>query len=284
MTMKPVRFVHCADLHIDSPFKGISAAKQSIGEELREATFTAFRNVINLCIDSEVDFLVVAGDIYDGADRSIRAQLAFYDGLKELADRGIRSFVAHGNHDPLAGWSSSIQWPAEVKMFGGRIETDVVFRNRLPIASVSGISYRTAQEDQNLARDFGQVMIHPDILNVAVLHCNVGSDSRHANYAPCTLKDLITQKFNYWALGHVHDTKVLSEVPYVVYPGNTQGRHLRELGPRGCYLVEVNEEGTFDLEFVRTEAIRWEHISVSIDKVQTIDQILANVLWCAGLS
>jgi len=265
--------VHCSDLHIDSPFKGISAAKTSIGEELREATFAAFRNVIDLTIDSKADFLVVAGDVYDGADRSVRAQLAFYDGLKELAEHGIRSYVAHGNHDPLAGWASSIQWPAEVKIFGGRIETDVVFRDQVPIASVSGVSYRTAQEDKNLAQDFRQATVYPDILNVAVLHCNVGSDSRHANYAPCTLKDLSTQKFNYWALGHVHDTKILCEGPYVVYPGNTQGRSMRELGPRGCYLVEVNDAGNYELEFVETDLIRWAEVSVSIDKVLTVDQL-----------
>ena len=109
--MKNFSFIHTADLHLDSPFSGLRQVDGEIASLLKDATFRAFDNVVELALKNEVDFLLVAGDVYDAADRSLRAQLKFADGLKKLANGGIRSFVCHGNHDPLDGWIASLQWP-----------------------------------------------------------------------------------------------------------------------------------------------------------------------------
>lgn len=123
-------FIHASDLHLDSPFVGISTESEDVARALRSATFEAYDRLIELCIDKKVQFLVIAGDVYDGQDRSLRAQLKFSDGLKRLADHGIRSFVAHGNHDPLSGWSSNINWPEEVHIFqADQVETEFVELN-----------------------------------------------------------------------------------------------------------------------------------------------------------
>ena len=136
-----LRFVHAADLHLDSPFTGIRAsAPENVARALYSATFDSYRNIIDLCISEQVDALLVAGDIYDGADRSLRAQRAFIDGLRSLDAVGIRSFVCHGNHDPLDGWEARLSYPDGCHRFGAEVEAVPVFPDAPERGLVYGIS------------------------------------------------------------------------------------------------------------------------------------------------
>jgi DNA repair exonuclease SbcCD nuclease subunit len=273
--MNDFRFVHAADLHIDSPFKGVTAQSKTVAEALQNATLQAFDNIVDLCIDSEADFLIVAGDVYDGADRNIQPQLAFYDGLKRLADKGIRSFVIHGNHDPLGGWAASLDWPDAVTIFASRVESYTFEKGGHEVATLAGISYQNSREDRNLARLLAasDSARRSDLFQIAVLHCNVGGDKAHANYAPCSLDELIGHQFDYWALGHVHERKVMCQEPWVVYPGNSQGRSVRETGARGCYLVEVSGKRSLRLEFMSTDCVRWMLGEVDVSSIGALNQL-----------
>ncbi|MCH8225243.1 MAG: DNA repair exonuclease, partial [Chloroflexi bacterium] len=119
--MTRIRFVHAADLHLDSPFSGLRSIVPEIAQTLHQATFNAYDNIIDLCIREQVDALLVAGDIFDGADRSLRAQLKFADGLNRLEAANIRSFICHGNHDPLDGWEAKITLPGGCHRFGAEL-------------------------------------------------------------------------------------------------------------------------------------------------------------------
>ena len=268
-------FVHAADLHLDSPFKGAMgklASSSKAAEKLRWATFEAYDSLIQLCIEREALFLLVAGDVYDGKNRSVRAQLKFRDGLVKLDQRGIRSFVVHGNHDPLDGWSSSIDWPESTRVLGAeKVETTVVETDGHPLAAISGISYPSHSEKRNLAAKFKAE--HPDLFQIALLHCNCGSHAEHEPYAPCKLDDLTAAGFDYWALGHVHTKEILSETPHVVYPGNTQGLSIREPGERGCYVVTVDDGGRVEIEFQALDAVRWLSAEVGIEGVNSLDAL-----------
>ena len=197
------RFVHAADLHIDSPFSGIGDVDVRVANRLREATYDAFQNLVELCLESHADFLVIAGDVYDGADRSVRAQLRFRDGLSRLAEKGIQTFVVHGNHDPLDGWPSSLAWPDGVHIFGVDPEWKNIEKNGEVVAAVQGMSYPTRKVTDNLALKFCPPQ-SGSIFTIGLLHANVGANSAHPNYAPCTVEDLSTSGIDYWALGHVH--------------------------------------------------------------------------------
>lgn len=270
--MKPFSFVHAADLHLDSPFRGITAQSDQIGNVLYTATFNAFENILDLCIDKRVDFLLVAGDVYDGADRSLRAQLAFRDGLARLAAAGIQSFIVHGNHDPLDGWSSSIDWPDGVHIFSGSdVESIVITKDGEQIAVINGISYLHQEEQRNLVRSFKR--IDNALFHIGLLHCNAGNNKEHALYAPCDIQDLKDARMDYWALGHVHKSSVLSETPMIVYPGNTQGRNIRETGERGCYLVTVDSTGYPRLEFHPVDVARWHVRTIAIDEFSAINEL-----------
>ena len=228
--MTLLRFVHAADLHLDSPFKGLrDAAPEGISGEISNATFRTYDNIIDLCIRERVAALLVAGDVYDGAERSLRAQRKFIEGLERLDEQGIRSFVCHGNHDPLDGWEARLAYPALCHRFGREWERVPVFPEDPARAVVHGISYPKSDVRDNLALGLGNVT--PAGFSIGLLHANVGSDTGHESYAPCTVDDLRQAGVDYWALGHVHTRRILNERnPVVAYPGNPQGRHPQRVG------------------------------------------------------
>lgn len=276
--MPPFSFVHTADLHLDSPFIGIGRLReehQHIVEALREATFKAFDAIIELCIDRQADLLLVAGDVYDGADRSLRAQIRFRDGLQRLAERGIRTFVVHGNHDPLDGWSHALKMPESVHVFSDRLESIVFEKEGVPVARIHGISYPCRLIENDFGREMQRKGNEP--FQIGLFHCNAGGDSRHDPYAPRSVAELEEAKLDYWALGHIHERATLrASDPFIGYPGNTQGRHINESGPRGCLFVSVNANGTLAThpEFVPTDRVRWEQCKVDIGGIETIDGLL----------
>lgn len=271
--MTRLRFVHAADLHLDSPFTGLQSLAPEIAAYVREATFAAYDAIIDLCLREKVDALLVAGDIYDGADRSLRAQLKFIDGLKRLDEAGIRSFVCHGNHDPLDGWEARLALPPGCHRFGPAVE-------RIPFdptdpgrALICGISYPKRDVRENLIPRFGRC--DPDVFAIGLLHTNVGGNTEHEAYAPCSLDDLKATGIDYWALGHIHTRQVLHEAdPTVVYPGNPQGRHMKETGARGVYLVDVSDSGQITPEFCSVDSVRWECLETSIDNLETEQELL----------
>ncbi len=223
-------FVHAADLHLDTPFKGVGRTNEFVARSLREASLEAYDSLATLCIERRAAFLVLAGDIYDGAHRGVRAQLRFLDGLERLGRAGIPALVVHGNHDPIgSGWAAISSWPASVHIFGSSsVETVPVLGEDGTIAHVHGISYGQRDVSENLVRRFPVAV--GSGFHVGLLHCNVlGRDSGHASYSPCSLDDMAVTGLDYWALGHIHTRAVLSGRPHgdeqwVVYPGNLQAR------------------------------------------------------------
>jgi len=244
---------------------------------LQSATLGALERVVEHTISVKADFLIIAGDLYDSKDRSLRALVAFRKEMERLAERNIPVFVVHGNHDPLNGWGSGFQLPPNVITFGGRADTEPFIRRGREVAQITGISYTRERVTDNLAASFKPAEGAP--YSIAVLHANVGHQSGHADYAPATIEELTAAGFDYWALGHVHTRSVLATEPaMVVYPGNSQGRNPREGGPRGCYQVDIDTHGRACLEFVDTSVARWSHIELSIRESTQMDQLVDSML------
>ncbi len=275
--MESLRFVHAADLHLDSRFRGIGRARPALRDRLQSATLGSLERVVDHTISVKADFLIIAGDLYDSKDRSLRALVAFRKEMERLAERNIPVFVVHGNHDPLNGWGSGFQLPPNVITFGGRADTEPFIRRGREVAQITGISYTRERVTDNLAASFKPAEGAP--YSIAVLHANVGHQSGHADYAPATIEELTAAGFDYWALGHVHTRSVLATEPaMVVYPGNSQGRNPREGGPRGCYQVDIDTHGRACLEFVDTSVARWSHIELSIRESTQMDQLVDSML------
>ena len=280
--MPVLRFVHAADLHLDSPFGGLKAvASDGVSTALRRATFDAYDNIINLCVEEQVDALLIAGDVYDGADRSLRAQLKFVNGLKRLDAAGIRSFVCHGNHDPLDGWEAPLDLPAGCVRFGPEVTGAPVFPDDPEWATVYGMSYPRRELRENLSSHFRDSPSGG--FSIGLLHANVGGDTSHDSYAPCSVSDLEETGIDYWALGHVHSRRVVrKDGSYIVYPGNPQGRRLNEPGARGVYLVEVDESRHVEMEFRAVDVVRWERRDLGISGLHDEQQVLDAIFNLAG--
>jgi DNA repair exonuclease SbcCD nuclease subunit len=275
--MESLRFIHAADLHLDSPFRGVGSASPALRSRLQAATLGALRRVVDHTIESKADFLIIAGDIYDSKDRNLRALVSFRNEMERLAERNIAAFIVHGNHDPLNGWGSGFQLPSNVVTFGGRADTEPFIRRGREAAQITGVSYLRERVTDNLASSLKPA--GASSYSIAVLHANIGHQSGHADYAPATVAELTSAGFDYWALGHVHTRSVLAEDPaMVVYPGNTQGRNPREAGPRGCYQVDVDTHGRAHLEFIDTSVARWAHLQLSIAGMNSIDQLVDSML------
>ena len=275
--IQPFRFLHTGDLHLDSPITGLSAtAPPEVLGVLRAATTDAWRAIIRLAIDERVDFVLVAGDIFETSNPTLLGQARFRDGLAELAEHGIRSFVVHGNHDPLDGraWAASLRFPELTHRFGSAVgESVVVERDGTAIARIHGRSYPTAAVADNYAAGFENPGKGP--FSIGLLHTNVGDRPGHANYAPCSIEDLRRAGMDYWALGHIHQPGKVMDDPPAYYCGIPQGRDPGEIGARGCWLVEVDANARAANRFVAVDVVRWSELAVDIGDLATDDDLRA---------
>ena len=278
---KSFSFIHTADLHLDSPFIGISEINQELRESLVNATFEAYDTIIDLCIEKEVDFLLIAGDVYDSANKSLYAQLKFIKGLDRLSNAGIQTIIAHGNHDPLNGWSATLNWPEDVHiMSGDTIDSVQLEKDETHVVTIIGTSYPAQHIWTNLAQKFPK-RENNEVFTIGLLHCMVGSSTEHDPYAACTMQDLKDLDYDYWALGHIHVPSVINETnPVVVYSGNPQGRHIKEAGPRGCYLVTVDTKNEISKEFIETDTIRWYVEDISIEGMESEEDLILQIREC----
>lgn len=278
--MKEFKFIHTADLHLDSPFKGISQMGADLRQRLLESTFQAFRNVVNLAIREDVDFVLIAGDLFDGADLSLRAQLFCQEEFKRLTEQEIQVYLVHGNHDHLGSWRADLQWPQGVFVFpAGEVESYSVLRDGEELARIYGISYpRQHVEENYLAKFQLQDHLKPVPYQIGLLHTNVGSMAGYANYAPCTLTELVQTGFDYWALGHVHRYQILHPAdPLVVYPGTPQGRHPKETGAKGCCLVEVAPDGSTQHFWLEVDHLRWLEVKVDVGELLLMEELITTL-------
>lgn len=274
-----LKFVHAADLHLDSPFRGLGeGASQRLLPSVASSTVKALERLCSLCIRERVDFLTLAGDLFELRDRSVRAHLALHRELFRLHQAGVRTFVVHGNHDPLSSTPRALELPPSVKVFGATWEEVAVSSAGGVRYRVQGISYPRERVTEDLSTFFRRQ--GPEF-TVGVLHANLGGQRAHADYAPCTLGQLSDSGLDYWALGHVHTRAVhqLRGGALAVYPGNIQGRHVNEEGPRGCVMVEVPEQGRpISVRFFPLDAVRWHQPLIEIAQPTTLDALFEAAL------
>lgn len=278
--MEPFSFIHASDLHLDTPFTGVGKVNAELQQGLRDASLTAFDNLVRAAVSHRVDFVVLGGDIYDGAERGVRAQSRFIEGVHKLGQHGIECFFIHGNHDPVGeGWSAlrPEDFPESAVLFDqcDEVRAVPVVRNGETIAVVHGISFRSRSEVRNLSLLFPQER-KAGPFHIGLLHCNVGGQIGHDNYAPCTLEDLCSRAIDYWALGHIHERIVLrSANPFVMYPGNLQARRFDEPGPKGATLVHVNTSRQIETEMLELDEVRFAKLSVEVSGRSSLEEVLA---------
>jgi DNA repair protein SbcD/Mre11 len=270
-----IRFIHTADLHLDSPFKGLEHAPPQIFEKVKESTFKSFEKIVDIAIQEKVDFILIAGDIFDGANRSLRAQMRFREEMNRLFKHHILVYITHGNHDHLGGNWVNLDWPSNVHFFNSEQVTYKTFmKNNQALANIYGFSYPFREVKENKVPQYEKS--DDAIYHIGMLHGNAEGNGDHDPYAPFSINELLQKDFTYWALGHIHKKQILHEKPHIVYPGNIQGRHRKESGPKGCYLIEIENNYT-NFSFIETAPIVWENATVSIENLHSIDELINKI-------
>jgi len=265
-----VKFIHAADIHLDSPLSGLATYKDAPAELLRTATRDAFTNLIDEAIDEAVDFMVIAGDLYDGTWKDYNTGHFFCREMGRLNKAGIPVFLLYGNHDAESDMTKKLVLPPNVHVFDAR--KPCTFRIEELRVALHGRSFKEGATTENLAVSYPAPV--PGWLNIGVLHTALEGNASHATYAPCSLAELSARGYDYWALGHVHEHAILQKDPWVVFPGNLQGRHIRETGPRGAVLVSADEAGVHSVERLLVDVLRWHVVDVDAGGARTLDEVV----------
>lgn len=264
------KFIHAADVHLDSPLRGLSKHETAPAELLRNACRKAFENLVDLAIEEKVAFVLLAGDLYDGDWKDFSTGIFLSRQMGRLGKNGISVFAVAGNHDAANRMTKALDHPANMRLFSSRkVETQ-----KLETCGVAihGRSFGTQHVDKNLAAEF--VSAQKGMFNIGLLHTSLDGRAGHAPYAPCTLDDLRAKGYQYWALGHVHKQEFVSEDPHVVFPGCIQGRHIRETGAKGCVLVTVADGSVSEIEKRPLDVLRWVSSLVDLTDASDMTEVL----------
>lgn len=265
-----MKIVHAADLHLDSPLRGLCAYEGAPTQEVRLATRRALGSLVDLCLEEGASLLLIAGDLYDGDFRDYSTALAFTDQMSRLKEGGTRVVWLRGNHDAQNRITKHLRAAPHVKELQVAAPETFVAED-LGIA-VHGQGYRDRDTVDNLALGYPAPL--SGLLNIGLLHTALDGRQGHAPYAPCTLSQLLARGYDYWALGHVHQREVLSEEPWVVFPGNLQGRHIRETGPKGATLIHIEAGRITRVEPRTLDHVRFHLIEVDASPYQKLTEVL----------
>jgi DNA repair exonuclease SbcCD nuclease subunit len=272
------QFIHAADIHLDSPLRGLSRFEDAPVVQIRTATRQAFENLVDLAIHESVAFVLIAGDLWDGTWPDAGPGLFFIRQAKRLREAGIPVYLVKGNHDAESTFTRDLRFPENVHVFGHlRPETR-------PVESINVAIHGQSFREKNITSDLasGYPAEVPGAFNIGLLHTCLGGDARHSMYAPVSATTLAAKHYQYWALGHVHERRRLEQdgVP-IVFPGNLQGRFIPEIGPKGCEVVTVDDDFALSSRFEALDAVRWLEESVDLTgagSFDDLDRLVAEVL------
>lgn len=272
MLAPSISFLHAADLHLDSPFSGLSHVPDAIFSEIKDSTFRAFDTLIETAIEKNVDFVLFVGDIFDEANRSVRAQIYFKDGCERLKEHGINVYLSYGNHDFVHDALDVISYPDNVYLFPDEtVRFFPYYKDGRLLAHIYGFSYesRAVTENKVVQYEINDASVP---FHLAMLHGSMYGNKHHSPYAPFRLNELRKCAFDYWALGHIHERNQLATNPPIIYPGNIQGRHRHETGEKGCYYVQLSKSEQ-TLQFIPLQSILFQDLTIDVTDSNSIYDI-----------
>lgn len=264
-----VKFIHTADIHLDSPLRGLEVHEDAPVEEIRGATRRAFDNLIDLAIEEGVDFILIAGDLYDGDWKDYQTGLFFAARMGRLFKAGIKVFIVSGNHDAASQITKVMPLPDNVTLLPTKKPRSVNLDEFGVI--IHGQSYSHHSVTENLGSQFPRR--DSNYFNIGLLHTSLTGREGHADYAPCTQDELKSKGYEYWALGHVHRREIVSQDPWIVFPGNIQGRHIKETGAKGATLVTIEDGRITEVEERELDVLRWAICQVDVSQCETPDRV-----------
>ena len=264
------KLMHAADLHLDSPLRGLERYPGAPADRIRGATRRAFQELVTVCREEEVRVLLLAGDLFDGDWQDYSTGLFFVAELVRLREAGVRVVWIRGNHDAASRIRKRLNLPDNVTELGVR-KPETLALEELNLA-IHGQGYATPDVREDIAGRYPRPV--PGAVNIGLLHTALSGRPGHEPYAPCRVEGLIDRGYDYWALGHVHQREIVARSPWVVFPGNLQGRHARETGPKGASLISVEDGRIVEVEARALDVVRWDAIDVNVEHARSTSDAL----------
>ena len=265
-----MKIVHAADIHLDSPMRGLSRYEGAPMEAMRGATRRAFSRLVDLCLEEQASVLLIAGDLYDGEWKDYSTGLFFLKEMRRLREGDVEVVLLRGNHDAASQIARTLKLPEHVRELGTSRPETVEFEKLGLAVHGQGFAHRAVTDD--LSKAYPAPL--PGLLNLGLLHTSADGRPGHEPYAPCRVERLVERGYDYWALGHVHKREVLAEAPWVVFSGNLQGRHARETGPKGATLITASGGRIVAVEPKVLDVARWDLRAVDVTEAMHLDDVL----------
>ncbi|REI27670.1 DNA repair exonuclease [Staphylococcus felis] len=257
-----VKFIHCADLHLDSPFASKQFSSPNIVKDMENSAYESFKKIIDLALREEVDFVLICGDVFDNRNRTLKSEIFLKEQMERLQKEQIFAYIIHGNHDPLSERITT-ELPENVTVFSNKVETYQAITKNGETIHFHGFSYQNSESYENKVDEF-PTNEDRDVIHIGLLHGTYSKSSESHRYTEFRLEDLNSKLYHYWALGHIHKREQLSDLPEIHYPGNIQGRQFKEQGEKGCLLVE-GDHIKFKTQFVPTHFVRFDSAVIEVE-------------------
>lgn len=261
-----VKFIHAADLHLDSPFKSRTKMPASILEILMESTYRSVTRMVDFAISERVDFILISGDVFDQSNRSLKSEIFLKNQFNRLKDKGIFVYMIHGNHDPLSSGFKT-NWPENVAVFRENVETYEMMSSQGERVYLHGFSYLLDESYENKLDEYPTNTDNRGI-HIGLLHGTYAkTDNDVKRYTEFNLEALNNKLYHYWALGHIHVRQQLADLPLIHYSGNIQGRHKNETGEKGFLLVQ-GDDISLNTQFVPVQEVVFNNFELKVDTLK----------------
>ncbi|MCO0831596.1 metallophosphoesterase [Fructobacillus sp. W13] len=269
-----VSFLHAGDVHLGNPFSGLSRQlNKKFEKAVLNATYDAFRAMVNSAIERRVDFVVFPGDLLHGSGNSAKIEATLSQAFLDLDEAGIQVLLSYGNHDYQAQNEQGRSWPENVHVFGNEVETVVLASRAGEKVAFTGFSYADRMEKTDRLSTYPMRAANVDY-QIGLYHGSLGQAGRD-QYAAFSLQDMLQKGYDYWALGHIHQREILHEKPFIAYSGNLQGLNRKELGQKGCYLVQTSDQGELTPTFLDFTQVLWD--KVEYEDVPSFDALVSRL-------
>lgn len=266
-----ITFLHAADLHLDSPFRGLSHLPENIFQDVYQSTFKALNHLVELAIETPVDFVLLVGDLFDAEKQTVQSQIKLRQAFQKLDNANIPIYLSYGNHDYLEGNQHRVTFPENTHIFDSETVSTFIYEKNQTKVNISGFSYAQRVVLDEKALEFPKNNTR-DQYHLGMYHGSIDGQVEHDHYAPFRLSQLNEKHYDYWALGHIHKRQVLQTEPPVIYPGNIQGRHRNEAGEKGCYIVTLDDQ-TSQFDFYPLSELHFAEFTIDLDDYETLDDL-----------
>lgn len=266
------RFIHTADLHLDSPLVSLALRDPELASEVGVASRTALTRIVDLCLAEGVDALLIAGDLWDGSQTSAKTPRFLKLELSRLSEAGIRCFILRGNHDAASKISKELEPPPLCHIFGTKPGTEQFESGGHSIA-VHGVSFAEGAVPESLLPRYPAPVT--GAFNIGMMHTSLNGSAGHDVYAPCRVSDLDAHGYDYWALGHIHKRAEHQGRSVVVMPGIPQGRDIGEAGAASVTLGLLSDDGRLGLEQRPVAVLRFDRLAVDLSGLEDWGQAVA---------